>query len=599
LQLFKSATLTPEEILAGDSDEFVIKLIVGAGYTAGKSSRIIFDFSCTLGTSCPTRQVNEAAGYVEAYLDNPLASYELRCWDIDKQYFVDAEHPPTREAMRMAVLDIHGALQAGDVIELHWGETTGGFGPGTKASTVIPRSDYRPWIDIRYFDSPDKGLPDHGGELNGIKRPEPDGEVVRLEYTIKPRDLRRLRLIRNATRSLLVPLDRFGNIPVIDDVEALVSADSALVANKYGTFDADKNVTISSKITNYRENVSMEHVFEGMNIYWGDLHSHSKYSIDCARRSGMDMSPGDLMDFARHRSGLDFVALTDHHIPHADIIRHLGQEKWDATMGDCASRNQPGEFVVFPGFEFTDSFGDICLIFKDIPEYSQISDPKQANVSDFYRVMKDNIMAIAHLHSPGHMPEGTWREGIDAISPVLEVYSDHGSYERQDIYENGRAYCKAFRADRNADYFLNNGYKYGFVANSDDHKGHIGVNGLTAVYAKELTREAIWEAYFKRQVYATTNARIRLLFTANGKMMGSELAEVGQKEFHVDVTGDNRLKKIELFRNCELFKIFIPDGNSFTTDFSVPSTGSDNWYVRVTQVDSHIAYSSPVWFVGN
>ena len=179
---------------------------------------------------------------------------------------------------------------------------------------------------------------------------------------------------------------------------------------------------------------------------------------------------------------------------------------------------------------------------------------------------------------------------------MLEIFSDHGSYEREDTRENGRALCKSFRPDRCGVHFLKRGYRYGFVANSDDHKGHVGVNGLTAVYAPSLDREALLAAYRERRVYATTNARIRLLFTANGALMGSALPETADKEFRIEAVGEAPLKRIDLFRNGDLHRTLVPDGVSFARTLRVASEGPDNWYVRVTQADNHIAWSSAVWF---
>ena len=45
--------------------------------------------------------------------------------------------------------------------------------------------------------------------------------------------------------------------------------------------------------------------------------------------------------------------------------------------------------------------------------------------------------------------------------------------------------------------------------------------GLVAVYAPELTREAIWDALWHRRCYATTGKRIILEFSVDGEPMGS------------------------------------------------------------------------------
>ena len=129
-----------------------------------------------------------------------------------------------------------------------------------------------------------------------------------------------------------------------------------------------------------------------------------------------------------------------------------------------------------------------------------------------------------------------------------------------------------------------------------DQFGHAGVNGLTAVFAPELTREALLAAYCRRNVYGTTNARFRLVFTANGNLMGAILKNCPAKEFLISITGENNLKKVELFRNGELYKRFAPGNVNFETGLTVKDFEPDNWYVRATQVDNHVAWSSPIWF---
>lgn len=155
---------------------------------------------------------------------------------------------------------------------------------------------------------------------------------------------------------------------------------------------------------------------------------------------------------------------------------------------------------------------------------------------------------------------------------------------------------KARRPDRYAAYLLRQGFKYGLVCNSDSHKGHVGSNGVTAAFAASLDADAIFEAYRKRHVYGTTNARIRLLFTANGALMGSVLKDEPEKCLAIDVVGDNDLKKVEIFRNAEFYKRLIPNGKSFKTDLTVKEGGPSSWYIRVTQKDNQIAWSSPIWF---
>jgi hypothetical protein len=130
------------------------------------------------------------------------------------------------------------------------------------------------------------------------------------------------------------------------------------------------------------------------------------------------------------------------------------------------------------------------------------------------------------------------------LMPGLEIYSSHGQFE----------------------WFLreaiSRGLKAGFFADSDDHlckpgdsgpsADHFYVHGgLTCIYARELTREALWEAIEKRHFYATSGERIGLHVGAGSHEMGDEMPAEGPVEFSVEVNGTAGIERVDLFRGLE------------------------------------------------
>jgi hypothetical protein len=89
------------------------------------------------------------------------------------------------------------------------------------------------------------------------------------------------------------------------------------------------------------------------------------------------------------------------------------------------------------------------------------------------------------------------------------------------------------------------------VASTDDHLGFPGGyrEGLAAVWAKELTREAIFEAIRNRRTYAVSGDRIRLDFRLNGQRMGRELPYTRRRELAVEVTGWDQVDRVEILKN--------------------------------------------------
>jgi hypothetical protein len=598
MTIFSSATLSPTEVLAGDSTEFVITLIVGPDYTPG-SSRLIVDCPATVGMSRPTILHQEEHGYLSAALSNPQVSFCTRVWDMEIGDFPTMERGSWRGmAARMGVVDISAGLMPGDSIEIRWGDTGGGFGPGTKVTTVVPHPDYHCPIHLRYFDNAEGGLPDWGRDFEGSQRPHPQHEET-LEFTVQPRTPHHLRLVRTARNALLIPHDIFWNVAPTDSLEQLVQCSEPAQKNDFNLYEfRSVNVSLRSKGLPLQQAPCMRDVFEGCSIYWGDVHNHTAYSYDCIEREKLQISPAQLMSFAKNRAGLDFYCPTDHHEPMQGPRFMIGQERWKDITEQAQLHSQPGEFVVFAGLEFRCIRGDTAIIFANYPDYQQISHQTLNDIRAFWQQYQGgDYLSIPHFHNPGRMEPQSWWDGIDSgIEPVMEIFSCHGSYERPDAFENGLPLMKSRRPDRFADWFLNKGYKYGLSANSDGHKGHVGSSGLTAVYARELTKEAIFEAYRNRNVYGTTNARIRLLFTANGALMGSVMKNQTRKQFHIAVETEGALKKVELFCNVQLHTRFAPCGTTFSQDITVNSDAPSVWYVRVTQCNNHIAWSSPVWF---
>jgi hypothetical protein len=603
-EVFAQATVSPTETVAGDSYEFVITLVVGAGYTDGPS-RIVYDFPATLGMSRPSLMHREDHGFVEVYVSNPTVTYVKRNFDMELVDFGTRDRTSWRGmAQRLFVLDLSAGLCQGDVIELHWGDAGGGYGAGTKVTTVVPRPDYEAQLHIRYFEGQDSGLPDMGRSFEGYERPVPDADLV-LAFKVAPRELHHLRLIRQADRARLVPYDRFWNVADIrepyDGIRiASASTDSGSpTRTELGAWEyADRNVQFLSRRAPLSETPSMHDVFEGLNLYWGDIHTHSAFSKDCIEREKLQMEPGDLMAYARQCAGLDFFAVTDHHQPWDEERAKIGRDRWAETLDAIRAHDRPGEFLVFPGIEFRGPRGDTVVVFGWLPEYKEFDRPEWSDVRRLWRDLEGkDYLSIPHFHNGGKLAEGEWWDHIaSGVEPVLEIFSCHGSYERKDVLEGDRSLIKRFRPDRNAAYFLSRGYRYGLVANSDGHKGHVGSNGVTAVFSRSLAKAAILEAYRDRHVYGTTNARIRLVFTGNGKLMGSALPNTSSKTFAIDVVGENRLKRVDVYRDGAPVRRFFPEGKAFHVEFTERDDEPSNWYVRVTQVDNHVAYSSPVWF---
>jgi hypothetical protein len=160
----------------------------------------------------------------------------------------------------------------------------------------------------------------------------------------------------------------------------------------------------------------------------------------------------------------------------------------------------------------------------------------------------------------------------------VEIYSEHGNGE------DDRGLYPYFNHSMGGRIFSNtlipaleNGYQFGFVASSDNHRGFPGAHGegLLGVVADNLSRTSILSAIRSRRTYALTGDRFAIDFKANGKWMGSNVNCGKTLSLEWDVMGSDELDSIEL----------IADGHcihreAILQDYRIPNEGTIDGNVR-------------------
>jgi hypothetical protein len=289
-------------------------------------------------------------------------------------------------------------------------------------------------------------------------------------------------------------------------------------------------------------------------IYFGDLHNHN--SVGYAQGS-LERA----FDIAHNH--LDFFAFT----PHGwwpDIGHYEGgiekkwldgfevtRKRWPEVLEMVRRYDQPGRFVTIAGFEWhSRSLGDYHILCPTPEgEYVRFDDLRR-----FQQFAKERG-AIMIPHHPanrlGH--RGANLEHLDpAVSPVIETYSEWGNAEHDRAPYPYIRHTECGRWTKNTlHHFLAQGYRLGVLASTDDHLGYPGAyhEGLAAVLAPELTREAIFDAIRHRRTYAVTGDRIHLDFQLNGRIMGTEMPCTKEREIAVTVTGWDQLDRVEILKN--------------------------------------------------
>jgi hypothetical protein len=335
-----------------------------------------------------------------------------------------------------------------------------------------------------------------------------------------------------------------------------------------------------------------------LKLYFGDIHGHSRLSDGTG-------TPGDYYRYARDVSGLDIAALTDH----VDFgLIPIKGKVWKRIKEAANNMYSPGHFVTFVGFEWTNwNYGHRNVYYRDGdgPVFRSI-DPESDTPEELWELISPyEAMTAAHHVGGGPVPVD-WSIPPGPKEWLVEICSIHGSCEYYGC-EAGIYRPQEGHFVRDA---LSRGYKLGIIASGDTHDGHPGqrsinarVNGILGVYASELTREAVWEAFQKRRVYGTSGPKIILNFRVCDSPMGSQVSWSKSKGpvpivFRAVCCDD--IDKVEIIRSG--VPIFREKGENIGGVFVIlliedpePQEGTSPYYARVLQKDGNMAWSSPVW----
>ncbi len=341
-----------------------------------------------------------------------------------------------------------------------------------------------------------------------------------------------------------------------------------------------------------------------LSLFWGDIHGHTWLS------DGLKQ-PEEYFQFAREEAALDFTATADH-------SQYMSDEDWEHIMAATREFNRPGEMVTLLGYECSlnapmERYGDKNIYYPGdegpLLRATDINRSAYADIAEHAPIWKEHgAMMILHQHAHG---SGSFYD--PDLVRLCEVYSIWGASESLDATRplmpaRDRDFSGHLAAD-----LLAKGWILGFMAASDDHAGRPGKTdwlrtrraypgGLAAVWAPELTREAIWDALWNRRCYGTTGARIVLQFDVDGAPMGSILeGEHPEPRIDVAVTGTEAVTLVEVLRGRDVMYEHTGVGPSVRfslTDTEAPAEGT-YYYARVTQADGEMAWSSPVWVNGS
>jgi hypothetical protein len=357
-------------------------------------------------------------------------------------------------------------------------------------------------------------------------------------------------------------------------------------------------------------------------LFWGLLHGESE------RFDSTENIESCLRHF-RDEKSTNFYASSSY-----EGIEETSNEMWKLITQNVEEFDEDERFSVFLGFQWAGSAkseGVRQIIYaKDQKPILRKKDQRSNNLKKLYKTVqpKDIISIPTFTMAKGY--EYNFDDFQPEFERVVEIYNSWGCSEftksegnPRPITGSGKKGIAETKEGAIAKALLNN-CRFGFVAGGLDDRGVYSdffdsdqkqySPGLTAVMAQDLTKQAIFDALYNRNCYATTGERIIVGLSLAGHPMGTELDSALKPGLHVNrhlsahVAGTANLKLVELIRNGKVLVKFTPKSHilDFEYDDMTPLVDAvidahDKrppfvfYYIRVLQEDGHMAWSSPIW----
>jgi len=325
-------------------------------------------------------------------------------------------------------------------------------------------------------------------------------------------------------------------------------------------------------------------------IYWGETHDNTyQYAVQTPPFADVLSAARDYLDFytgAYYTSCAEAFEAGGHPFEKATrqglILEGWKpaerlEREWAEVQEATRAHNQPGTFVTLPGYEWQGdgSGGDHNVIYRR--EGRPIV--RCRKLSELYAALRGtDALAIPHhtAYRPG-VRGRDWSVYDPQVSPFCEIYSIHGCSETDEelIGLRRNNHMGPGMAGGTWQEALDRGLHLGAICSNDSWGGMAGRygDGLAAVLATELTRDALWEAFRSRRVYGVTGDRIELEFTVNGAPVGSIIESAGPRAIRVSVRGSDALDRIEILRNGRLLATHCHQGT-----WRQPAAGATSRY---------------------
>jgi len=360
---------------------------------------------------------------------------------------------------------------------------------------------------------------------------------------------------------------------------------------------------------------------EETQLFWGLLHGESQ-------RVDSEENIETCLRHFRDEKAFQFFATSSF-----DSEGETSSDIWKLINQQTTEFNEDERFVAFLGFQYVGEPKEEgvrqIIYLKDSKPIFRKKDTKTNSLKKIYKSIQPKELLSVPSFTMGKGTSFNFDDFNPDFERVVEIYNAWGSSELSakegnpcPIEGSGKKSIGEAQEGSILKALLK-GCRFGFVAGGLDDRGIYSdfydsdqtqySPGLTAILAKDQTRASLMDALYRRSCYATTGERIIVGLSIAGFPMGSEVSTKDKPglSFNRHITGyvigTDAVEEIQILRNGKVFRTFEPKEYQFEFEIDdmdpleglVMKAGehppSIFYYLRATQKNGHIAWSSPIW----
>ncbi len=334
---------------------------------------------------------------------------------------------------------------------------------------------------------------------------------------------------------------------------------------------------------------------EGLQLIWGDLHSHSCLSKCMSANDGM---PADVLRWQRDVVGCRVLCLTEH-------VEYLSSVEFLRAMDLVEAEASEGNIVPLYGVEWAKypaHHTNFFCIDRQIFEQLRAVLLRLDHLSKIYQKIKDefppnSVVAIRHFHGMIQGPHNVLADDVAAThDPEIEWTMEAAQIRGDMMFEPPKNY-RAFPAN-----FIQAGTRIGLITASDHARGGRLKFCLTGFWVSEVTPQAIFDALRERRTIGSISGKMAVWLKAQEVEMGQVGNAASPVRLVAELASARPLRNVRLWRDGEWMEQKTLSSNAESVVFHDENASpGEHCYIVRAEAEPTVAdlpvvgYSSPIW----